>query len=63
MISRKHRVLNRGVGGSQIVDATHFAERIIFPYEPRMIVLYAGGNDLNAGKSAEQSGGGFSRIC
>src|SRR5687768_11119121 len=30
----KHRVLNRGVGGSQIADATHFAERIIFPYEP-----------------------------
>jgi lysophospholipase L1-like esterase len=50
----KHRVLNRGVGGSQIVDATHFADRIIFPYAPRMIVLYAGGNDLNAGKSPEQ---------
>lgn len=50
----KHRVLNRGVGGSEIADATHFAERIIFPYAPRMIVLYAGGNDLNAGKSPEQ---------
>ena len=44
-------VLNRGVGGSEIVDATHFAERIIFPYEPRMILLRAGGNDLHAGKS------------
>lgn len=50
----QHRVLNRGVGGSQIADATYFAERIVFPYEPRMIVLYAGGNDLNAGKSPEQ---------
>ncbi|MGB7157364.1 MAG: GDSL-type esterase/lipase family protein [Tepidisphaeraceae bacterium] len=47
-------VLNRGFGGSQIVDATHFAERIIFPYAPRMIVLRAGGNDINAGKSAER---------
>lgn len=47
-------VINRGFGGSQIVDSTHFAERIIFPYEPRMVVLRAGGNDIHAGKSAEQ---------
>ena len=50
----EHRVINRGFGGSQIVDATHFAERIIFPCEPRMIFLRAGGNDLWAGKSPEQ---------
>jgi len=49
-----HRVINRGFGGSQIVDATHFAERVIFPYAPRMILLRAGGNDLWAGKSPEQ---------
>jgi lysophospholipase L1-like esterase len=49
-----HRVINRGFGGSQIVDATHFAERIIFPYEPRTVFLRAGGNDLNAGKTPEQ---------
>ncbi len=47
-------VMNRGFGGSQIVDATHFADRIIFPYRPRMILLRSGGNDINAGKSAEQ---------
>jgi lysophospholipase L1-like esterase len=49
----QHRVLNRGFGGSQIVDSTHFAERIIFPYVPRMILLRAGGNDIHAGKSPE----------
>lgn len=47
-------VINRGFGGSEIVDATHFAERIIFPYEPRMVFLRAGGNDLIGGKSPEQ---------
>ena len=47
-------VFNRGFGGSQIVDSTHFAERVIFPYSPRMILLRAGGNDLWAGKSPEQ---------
>lgn len=49
-----HRVLNRGFGGSQIVDSAYFAERIIFPYEPRIIVLRAGGNDIHAGKSPQQ---------
>lgn len=47
-------VINRGFGGSEIVDSTHFADRIIFPYPPRMILLRAGGNDLWAGKSPEQ---------
>ena len=46
-------VLNRGFGGSQIADSTYFADRIIFPYEPKMIVLRAGGNDLHAGKSID----------
>lgn len=44
-------VLNRGFGGSQIEDSTHFAPRIVFPYRPSMIVLYAGDNDLASGKS------------
>ena len=47
-------VLNRGFGGNQIVDSTHYAERMIFPYAPRAIFLRAGGNDINAGESAEQ---------
>ena len=50
----EYRVINRGFGGSEIVDATHFAERIMFPYQPRMVFLRAGGNDLWAGKSPEQ---------
>ena len=48
------RVINRGFGGSEIADSTHFAGRVIFPYEPKMVFLRAGGNDLHAGKSAEQ---------
>lgn len=50
----RHRVLNHGFGGSQMADSVFFAERIILPYEPRFIVVYAGGNDLNAGKKPEQ---------
>lgn len=47
-------VINRGFGGSQIEDSTYFADRIVFPYEPKLIIMYAGGNDINAGKSAQR---------
>jgi lysophospholipase L1-like esterase len=45
-----HKVINRGFGGTEIVDATHFAERLIFPHEPKQIFLRAGGNDIHAGR-------------
>lgn len=48
------RVLNRGFGGSQVIDSVNYADRIVFPYKPRHIVMYAGGNDINAKKSPEQ---------
>ena len=44
-------VINRGFGGSELEDSTHFADRIIFPYEPSMVFIRAGGNDLWAGKT------------
>ncbi len=47
-------VFNRGFGGSQIEDATYFAERIVIPYKPKTIVFQSGGNDINAGKSPAQ---------
>lgn len=47
-------VVNRGFGGSEVVDSTHFADRILLPLGPRQIVLYAGENDLARGKPPEQ---------
>jgi len=44
-------VINRGFGGSHISDVIHFAERIVLPYAPKMIVFYAGDNDVAGGKS------------
>lgn len=52
-------VLNRGFGGNQIADSTHYAERMIFPYDPSMIVLRAGGNDIHAGRSAVEVFGDY----
>lgn len=50
----RQQVINRGFGGSQIIDSVYYADRIVFPYRPRKIVIYAGGNDINAGKTPEQ---------
>lgn len=49
----KHNVINRGFGGSQLSDSVRYAHRIVTPYEPSMVVLFAGTNDIAAGKSAE----------
>ncbi|OZB59944.1 MAG: hypothetical protein B7X39_10375 [Lysobacterales bacterium 14-68-21] len=45
------RTINRGFGGSEINDATFFADRIVAPYKPSAIVMYAGDNDIAAGDS------------
>lgn len=46
----QHKVINRGFGGSEIADATHFADRLIFPHAPRQIFLRAGNNDIHNGR-------------
>jgi lysophospholipase L1-like esterase len=46
-------VINRGFGGSEIADSTHFAGRILFPYAPKAIFFRAGGNDIESGESPE----------
>lgn len=44
-------VINRGFGGSEVADAVHFADRIVIPYRPHTIVLYAGDNDISHDKT------------
>ena len=47
-------VLNRGFGGSQVRDAVWYADQVAIRYRPRKILLYAGDNDLNDGRTPEQ---------
>jgi|GEM_PF-345477 len=47
-------VINRGFGGSIYSDILHYAESVIFPYHPRVIVFYSGDNDPFWGKTAEE---------
>jgi len=47
-------VINRGFGGAHISDVLHYLERIVTPYRPRVIVFYAGDNDIAAGKPPQR---------
>jgi lysophospholipase L1-like esterase len=40
------RVLNRGFGGCHLAHVNKFVGRVVLPYLPRAVVLYAGENDL-----------------
>jgi GDSL-like Lipase/Acylhydrolase family len=46
--------IKRGFGGSHVSDNIYFADRIIVPYKPKLIVFYAGDADVAGGKSADQ---------
>ncbi len=46
-------VIQRGVGGSTLLEVLHFAPRIVLPYKPKLIFLYAGENDLVAGRKPQ----------
>lgn len=49
-------VINRGFGGAKIPDVIHFAPRMVLPYKPKVVVFYAGDNDMSMGnkQSAEE---------
>jgi lysophospholipase L1-like esterase len=41
-----YTIINRGFGGSSLPDVIRYADEIIFPYQPKQIVIYCGENDL-----------------
>ena len=47
-------VINRGFGGSRLTDCNLYISRIVLPYHPKCIFLYAGDNDLAAHRTPEQ---------
>jgi lysophospholipase L1-like esterase len=39
-------IINRGFGGSTLLDVIMYADNVILPYQPKQIVIYCGENDL-----------------
>ena len=46
-------IINRGFGGSVTSDVNHYFNRIVANYEPKVIVIYEGDNDIARGKSVQ----------
>ena len=42
----EYTIINRGFGGSTLVDVIRYAYDIILPYEPKQVLIYCGENDL-----------------
>lgn len=41
-------IVNRGFGGSTLVDVIRYANDVIIPYHPKQIIIYCGENDIAA---------------
>jgi lysophospholipase L1-like esterase len=48
------KTVNRGIIGSLLSDAVRHAERLVVPHRPRVVVVYAGDNDIYGGATSEQ---------
>ena len=46
-----YTIINRGFGGSTLLDQIRYANDIIFPYQPKQIIIYCGENDLASSDS------------
>lgn len=41
-----YTIVNRGFGGSALPDVTRYVQDIVYPYNPRQVVIYCGENDI-----------------
>lgn len=55
-------VLNRGFGGSTLPQVNMVVPRIVLPYRPHLVLLYAGDNDLAAGRTPADVLNGYRRF-
>jgi lysophospholipase L1-like esterase len=56
------KIINRGIDGTELADAVRYIDRLVLRYEPRMVVVYAGDNDIGGGKISEQVSVDFERF-
>ena len=49
-----YTLINRGIDSFQLEHLIQYADRLVLPYQPRLIVLHVGGNDVHNGESPER---------
>ncbi len=45
-VFKEYNAINRGFGGSTLAQANFYINDVVFPYEPRQVVIYSGENDI-----------------
>ena len=48
-------IVKRGFGGSRLSDCARYVAQLVLPYKPRLVVVYAGDNDLAEGRDAART--------
>jgi lysophospholipase L1-like esterase len=56
------KTINQGIDGTELADTVKYADRLILPFEPRVVVVYAGDNDIASGKTSEEVAVQFERL-
>ena len=46
-------IVKRGFGGSRMADCARYVAQLVLPYKPRIVVVYAGDNDLAEGDTPQ----------
>jgi len=49
-----YTLINRGIDSFQFPELLRYFDRLVLPYEPRLIVLHVGGNDVHNGRTPAQ---------
>jgi lysophospholipase L1-like esterase len=57
-----HAIVNRGIGGLLLADLADLADGLILRWQPPLVVVYAGENDLAAGQSVADVVASFKRL-
>jgi len=42
----QYKIINRGFGGSTLLDQVRYINDIVVPYKPKQVIIYCGENDL-----------------
>lgn len=54
-VFKAYGAINRGFGGSTLAQADYYIADLVYPYQPRQVVIYSGENDIAAdGVSAQE---------
>ena len=48
-----YSAVNHGFGGSRTWEMLHFAKKLVVDFRPKVVLVYCGSNDINAGEEAE----------